>query len=171
MNEIICDVYWDGPHKWEEKPPFKLGHVLCSLHGTHPLYGRDVLLYIGKTDVDMDTRLSQHAWWVEEELDVVTLKFASIRVFEGNDSIENWRRNDDERKPDVTCSKKAAPDIVREVEALLIYAHQPAFNTSGKVSLNVRRGLRIFNTGKLGLLHPELSWAYFDETPEPPTVD
>jgi hypothetical protein len=48
------------------------------------------------------------------------------------------------------------------IEALLIYAYQPAYNSQclEKVS-TYAAGMRIFNTGKVGYLLPEVSWLYF----------
>ena len=58
----------------------------------------------------------------------------------------------------------ADASLVRDVEALLIYALLPAYNTQGKNSLVLGGGpLRIFNTGKFGLLLPELSSIYYEE--------
>jgi hypothetical protein len=52
------------------------------------------------------------------------------------------------------------------VEALLIYAYQPAYNTKSKHNpSNQAKGLRIFNTGNVGYLLPEVSYRYFaDDT-------
>ena len=158
MSERICDVYWEGPFPWpQRKDRVKPHHVLYSLHGTHHLYGRDVLLYIGRTE-DLDTRLDGHEWWVEDEFDPVQFKVASIGTHETPDA---WRRAYDKMKSEFQYSK-ADPESVRQVEGLLILAHQPAYNTSSKGSITVPRELRIFNTGKVGLLHPEVSYVYHE---------
>jgi hypothetical protein len=51
---------------------------------------------------------------------------------------------------------RAKPSLVEQVEALLIYAHQPAYNSMSKGSVTVAKGLRILNTGRLGHLLPEI---------------
>ncbi len=158
MNEKIFDVYWEGPFPWHQrKDRVKPHHVLYSLHGTHHLYGRDVLLYIGRTE-DLEARLDGHEWWVEEEFDPVQLKVASVGPYDNPDA---WSRACDKMGADFEYSK-ADPEVVRQIEALLILAHQPAYNSSSKTSITVPRGLRIFNTGKVGLLHPEVSYVYYE---------
>ena len=159
MAESVCDAYWEGPFPWNERRKHtESHHVLYALYGTHHLYGKGVLLYIGSTEGDVADRLSQHRWWVDEEYDPMTVKIASIGV---HNSIEEWSKAYDKMRDD-DHYPKAEPEIVRGVEALLIYAHQPAYNTSSKVSLEAGRGLRVLNTGRCGLLLPELSFAYYE---------
>jgi hypothetical protein len=135
----------------EKRHPYlKKYHVLYSIEGSHPVYGRDVLLYIGKTDGGIGNRLSYHEEWVDDELDPVRVRIASIGEFTDWDE---WEK--------LPHYPKANPEIVSKVEALLIFAHQPAYNTMGKISLRQRNGIRIFNTGKCGFLLPELSYLYY----------
>src|SRR5713226_8223802 len=90
MNEKIYDVYWEGPFKWEHREKYlKPGHVLYSLHGTHPLYGRDVLLYIGMTEGDLSERLTSHGSWIPDEFDDVSVKVASVGPVK---DWETWNR-------------------------------------------------------------------------------
>jgi hypothetical protein len=55
---------------------------------------------------------------------------------------------------------RAKPSLVDRVEALLIYAHQPAYNVMSKSSVDIAKGLTILNTGRLGHLLPEISYLY-----------
>ena len=58
---------------------------------------------------------------------------------------------------------KAPADVVRGIEALLIYAHQPAYSTMSKTSLDSAKGIRILNTGRMGHLLPEVSSLYYQD--------
>lgn len=158
MNDLICEVYWQGPFDWDyiithDRPEY----VLYSIHGTHPLYGLNALLYIGMTAGGVSTRLRQHEGWVNVLREAVTVKVASIRKY---DSVEVWTAAYDARTKDYLSP---APErcVVQAVETLLIYAHQPAYNASGKNDPVIAAGLRVFNIGKFGLLNPELSWTFY----------
>jgi hypothetical protein len=154
MEEQIYNVYWEGPFKWEERGQYlKLNHVLYALHGSHHLYGRDVLLYIGRTNAGIAGRLASHAKWVDDEYDAMTLRIAPVgRFTNGKDAyaVEEY--------------PQAAPDVVRGIETLLIYAHQPAYNTMSKASLDYAKGFRILNTGRIGHLLPEVSYLYYQDS-------
>jgi len=152
MKETIYDVFWEGPFEWDNiEEHIEPTHVLYGLQGFHHLYGHDVLLYIGRTGAGLNNRLSNHDTWVEDEYDLMKVRIASIGEFIG------WKqRNEIETYP------KADPDIVHRIEAMLIYAHQPAYNTMNKESVKRARGIRIFNTGKSGPLLPEISFWYHD---------
>jgi len=153
MRDTIYDVFWEGPFEWDKRHPhLKDHHVLYAIEGTHPIYGRDVLLYIGRTDAGIGNRLSNHEEWVEYEPDLIKVRVASVGEFI---NWEEWEKEGDYPKAD--------PDIVEQIEALLIYAHQPAYNTRGKSGLAPKIGIRIFNTGKSGLLLPELSYLYYSD--------
>lgn len=159
MKEIICDVYWEGPFNWDNRDSLRNpNHVLYAIYGTHYVYGQKALLYIGMTETTITDRLADHTW-VNDECDTVMMRIASIGV---HSDIEAWWRAWDEMSANDVYQR---PDyeIIRAVEDLLIYAHQPAYNTMGKGSLKVGKWLRIFNTGKHGSLLPELSHAYFAE--------
>jgi hypothetical protein len=136
MNEEkIYDVNWEGPFKWEKVEKYiRACHVLYQIYGAHHLYGRDVLLYIGLTARPSGVRLREH----------------SIGKFT---TWEDWEQEGD--------YEKAAPGLVQRIEELLIYAHQPAYNTKSKSGLVLAEGIRIFNTGRLGQLFPEVSYKYF----------
>jgi hypothetical protein len=147
-RELIVDVYWDGPFKWEKRQnELKENHVIYTMYGQHLVYGPYSLLYIGRTS-DIATRLYDHNKWVAYEYDKVELRCASIGYFQG---WEEWENQEDYAKADT--------DLVADVESLLIFAHQPAYNTKGKVMTRAKE-LRIFNTGHLGPLLPEVSSLY-----------
>jgi len=149
MDERIFDVFWEGPFKWgDHKKKLSDCHVLYAIFGTHPVYGYNALLYIGKTE-KIDNRMSFHADWIEDEYDVVSVRVASMG------EISNWDKWDEYQRYDVAKIKDVAG-----VEALLIYTHQPACNQKSKGSLNAAKGFRVFNTGMIGSLMPEVSYRY-----------
>jgi hypothetical protein len=152
MNERIYDVHWEGPHNFEElsSKSFDENLVLYAIYGTHPIYGRNVLLYIGTTDSLISTRLSQHAWWVEGEPDPCGVYMASIGGF------TNWQAWEE-----IPKYKRMRSEITKKVEALLIYAHQPVYNQRSKRSAMASKGMRIFNTGHRGTLLGEVSALYY----------
>jgi len=158
MNETICDVRWEGPFPWVERAQWvRPNHVLYALYGTHHLYGQKQLLYLGRTEVDLGSRLAGHAKWVQGEYDPMLVRIASISRYS---NVEGWWDAWDPKKR----YEKADRALVERVEALLIYAHQPAYNSSLKSECNSALGmLRIFNTGQCGSLLPEISHAYFEE--------
>lgn len=152
MKEIIYDIYWEGPFNWEKRNDEKIvksHHVLYQIYGLHHLYGDKVLLYIGMTS-DGIKRLDQHNKWVQDEYDNVEFRIGSLGEFV---SWEYWDSESDYPKAD--------DDIVKQVEALLIFAQQTAYNTKNKEDAEIAKGLRIFNSGKSGKLLPEVSYKYF----------
>ncbi len=152
-EERIINVHWEGPYEWKGKnTTSKLGHAIYSIYGSHHLYGRNVLLYIGMTKRDnLNHRLSEHRW-VAEEYDQTTVYLGSI----GDFSTWNEWEQDDEETYDMPDE-----DLIKMVEALLIYSHQPAYNQKSKESAYAAKGIRIFNTGRIGQLFPEVSYRYF----------
>jgi hypothetical protein len=154
FKEKIYDVYWEGSFRWEERKNLtNLDHVLYSLHGTHSLYGQNVLLYIGKTSVNPKNRFWGHGSWIKEEYDEMTIKVASIGKFT---NWKDWKNYGSDTYP----SKLIDVDVIDAIETLLIFAHQPAYNTANKGKAKKAEGIRIFNTGKLGQLFPEVSYYY-----------
>jgi len=159
MQETICDVYWDGPFEWAKRDSLRnSAHVLYAIYGTHPVYGQNVLLYIGMTESTVADRLAQHTW-LRDEYDGITIKIASIGI---HLSIESWWQAWEEMSESDVYPRPNL-ETIRAVEALLIYAHQPAYNTMGKGSLSIAKPLRIFNTGKCGSLLPDISYVYYVE--------
>jgi hypothetical protein len=151
MKEVVLDVLWEGPFSWgEHASRIREEHVLYTLYGSHPQYGRDVLLYVGQSRSNVRRRLTQHAAWIRDEADTVQVRVASIGRF------RSW----DEWKSD-TPYQRADQATVDAVEALLIAAHQPAYNSQNKAQIGRSAGIRVFNTGRSGSLLPEVSHRYW----------
>jgi hypothetical protein len=88
---------------------------IYQIYGQHPVYGPDVLLYIGRTE-DFGDRFAAHLkdnfnWCLNLSLSTGTV----------------WKNFQGEERR-LTCELE---DLSR-TEALLIFAHRPAFNTQGK---------------------------------------
>lgn len=154
MVEKTWVVHWDGPLTLDDakkKERQKSGYVLYQLLGYHPLYGSNVLLYIGQTNAGIKTRLGQHDDWIKDEYDKVTVRLGSISEFKGWPS---WKK----QKRPYSSPGNTAIDVI---EKLMIYANQPAYNTANKNDAKDSQGTRIFNTGHFGSLIPEISSRYF----------
>ena len=152
-NEKIYDVFWEGPFEWEKgKRECKNGHVLYQIYGSHHLYGRDVLLYIGSTLRTPFERLREHEDWIEDEYDKMTIRFGSISEF----TSARWKEQE-KRRP----YRRPKGSVIGAVEALLIYANQPAYNSRNKIDAKKASSIRVFNTGRIGHLLPEVSYKYF----------
>jgi hypothetical protein len=150
IKETIYDVHWEGPFDWDKrKRHLKKNHVLYQMYGKHLQYGSDALLYIGTTS-DMMRRLKEHETWVMNEWENIRIRVGSTGEFS---SWKEWRKA--KRYP------KADEKVVEKIEALLIYAHAPAYNKSNKEDAKKSKGLRIFNSGNFGQLLPEVSYRYF----------
>ena len=137
-------IFWDGPHSIEEAKSLKdkdTDYGLYQIYGQHPMYGSSVLLYIGQAnDQTLGKRLSQELWEYGEDPNNVQIYVGRLAGHQLV-SAEGWGER-------ITIAEK-----------LLIYAHQPAYNTSNKNSLpeeDVLSG-HIFNWGSHRNLYPEVS--------------
>jgi len=154
MKERIINVHWKGPYLFEDaqKEDIQPGYVLYQIYGLHHLYGSDVLLYIGKTEEGLNQRLSQHGRWIAEEYDKVRFRMGSLGIM---NSWDDWEEEGPWDFPE------EEPELIGFVESLLIYSHQPVYNTMNKNSAGMAKGLRVFNTGEIGRLFPEVSYEYY----------
>lgn len=137
-KERLIELMWHGPfllrggklvkHPLEQValPPDEPGLYIAT--GAHPLYGSQVLLYIGQTGRLLTERVSEHRWLREEwrlELFVTEVK---------DDSLRN------------------------DLEKLLIYAHSPPYNSDYIANPpKLLTPLRIWNRGRMWGLYPEVS--------------
>jgi hypothetical protein len=146
--ETLYDVYWEGPFTLDNISETQENHVLYMICGFHLLYGQNIPLYIGKTERAILQRIKEHEKsWLYRQTTTVQIYVASIGEF----SSWNNRNNMSEYI-------KSTSDIISKVEQLLIYAHQPVFNSSSKNKIDSDIAeLRLFNTGKRHCLLPEIS--------------
>jgi hypothetical protein len=111
----IIQILWEGPYKLSELN--KLTNVetdygLYQIYGYHPLYGSNVLLYIGKGDQQtFGMRIRQENW--DEVND------------SNNDQVYIGRLHGA-----TTPSEEQWSNEISLAEQLLIYVHKPGFNSS-----------------------------------------
>ena len=137
MAEIeIINIVWEGPltlkNAYNKKKKSDKG--VYQVYGDHPVYGLDVLFYIGETTGTFGERLENH-----------------------DQDFENWEQKIEIYLGRIDTDKKARPSaeerksLIRRVEKLLILACWPALNCQGiKGSSNVEevKDLLILNWGK-----------------------
>ncbi len=166
-REAIFEVWWSGPYRIEEleKEPadFLRTLSLYARYGDHPLYGRRVLTYIGKAaNQSIITRLKQYT------LDRETVYVASISKFESWAASDELVAKSGYDIADFVKERIGDDDIISRIEELLIYSLRPADNKRNKNSASRSWAFRIFNTGELGSMPPEVSGHYaLYNAPEP----
>lgn len=119
---------------------------IYQVYGCHPIYGNDVLLYIGKAEKQtFARRLSQEGW--EYNTDSKNIKFYIGRLF-GKTQV-----------PDEEWDK-----MISVAERMLIFAHEPARNSSNILNISKDKTLlkefedvRVFNYDNYRSLMPEIS--------------
>ncbi len=144
-------VQWKGPYSYEEamnQRDQNMDKGVYQVYGTHPVYGSNVLLYIGKTiNQTFGQRLSQEIWLNNHDSKNVVVYLGFIAGYDEKPSEEMWSMQ------------------ITTVERLLIYAHWPAGNSSG---LNIKIGseyhnVHILNWGERRSLLPEVSGAFYSD--------
>jgi len=119
-----------------------------QVYGNHPVYGEDILLYIGKAQAQTySTRLNGHTDFDASQVSKFTRLHLSYFCRADDLTEKNWGE---------------AIDIVEKV---LIKAHMPALNgTDVKKFLDASiPNILIFNWGDRGLLLPEVSTLRYSE--------
>lgn len=145
-------VEWMGPYTYSEAMQLRDEYVdygVYQIYGAHPIYGSDVLIYIGKADKQtFGTRLSQEGWnYHNQDSSRILVYVGRLSGYEGTPLSKEWSRQ------------------ISLVERLLIYSHWPSGNSSG---LNVQFGedlhnIHVLNWGKYRDLLPEVSGARYSD--------
>lgn len=143
-------VNWEGPYTYDEALSLKNEHTdygVYQIYGTHPIYGHNVLLYIGKAARQtFGLRLSQEFWGeYHNNASNVSVYLGRLGGYECTPSGDEWESQ------------------ITIVERLLILSHMPAGNSSG---LNVLldenyHDVQVLNWGKYRDLLPEASGARY----------
>jgi len=118
-NELIIHLDWEGPFTQSQiqelSGPSDYG--VYQVYGTHPVYGSNVLLYIGLAESQtFAQRLPQHGW-CNMTSDAKQVSFYIGRLF-GNTHPDN----------------KTWGYHIKLAERLLIHAHKPAQNTQKELA-------------------------------------
>lgn len=141
-------VFWEGPFDLKQVERINnedRDYGVYQIYGHHPLYGSSVLLYIGQAQVQtFGKRISQQEWKNRSDPD-------NMQVYVGRLAGRNKITSD------------AWNTLIEQTEKLLIYAHQPAFNTQSTKSLPEEDVLenRIYNWYSHRDLFPEVSGRRF----------
>ena len=109
----VIHLQWDGPFTLEEVRELNADHDygIYQVYGSHPVYGSDVLLYIGKaSDQTFSVRLNQEAWHYNEDA-------GNVRYYVGRLAGERTPR------------EAQWAHQIDLVETLLIHSHWPAANS------------------------------------------
>jgi hypothetical protein len=123
-----------------------MDYGIYQIYGSHPVYGTNVLLYIGKAqNQTFATRIAQESWGYNEDS-------KNIQIYIGR--IYNKYNSDDE----------IWDKMIDTAERMLIYSHEPARNSSNilnitrnKEKLKSFEDVRILNYGRYKSLMPEIS--------------
>ena len=134
-------VNWEGPLSLEEAKQLNADadFGLYQFYGDHPVYGQNVLLYIGKAvKQTFSSRLSQHNWdtWIPSYLEIYVGRICTDQDI----SNEMWE------------------SLIDLSEKIQIYSHSPAFNTSNLNQIKSNNPeARVMNWGMRKSLLPEVS--------------
>ena len=146
----LIQLDWDGPYRLDDLTTLKneeIDYGVYQIYGNHPVYGNDVLLYIGKADLQtLGKRISQENW-------LYTNDSKNINIYVGRLHGEQ------------TPTEEEWSTEIDLAERLLIYVHKPAYNARSVSSLPEKelRNIHIVNWGHYRSLFPEVSglrWTY-----------
>lgn len=145
----IIQIDWDGPYKITELPQLTdsiRDYGVYQIYGYHPVYGNDVLLYIGKADHQtFGKRIPRENWWDTNDSNNTKIYAGRLRGPQTPNQLE-WSLEID------------------LAEQLLIYVHKPAYNARSVSSLRNSKvqNIHILNWSNYRSLLPEVSglrWA------------
>ena len=108
----IIHLQWDGPFTLEQtlKMNNDYDYGVYQVYGSHPIYGSDVILYIGRArDQTFSSRIGQEEWRYNQDAQ-------NVRYYVGRLAGEQTPEDDE------------LGHQIDMVEALLIHSHWPAGN-------------------------------------------
>jgi len=144
MKQIL--IRWAGPISLSElvsvtNPEFDYG--VYQIYGSHPVYGPERLLYIGKAaEQTFGERVAQERWEDSEDS-------AKITVYVGRLIGDDIPHDDEWTK------------LINVAERLLIYAHAPAYNSQciSTAPPSDLEPYHVLNFGSYRAIAPEVSGA------------
>lgn len=140
----LIQIEWEGSYYLNDLPTLtneETDYGIYQVYGKHPVYGNDVLLYIGKADYQtLGKRIAQENWLNTNDSNNVKIYVGRLHGSQ-NPSDEVWSKDID------------------LAERLLIYVHKPAYNSRSISSLpdTELQNIHILNWGHHRDLLPELS--------------
>ncbi|MCD6365532.1 MAG: hypothetical protein J7M14_06615 [Planctomycetes bacterium] len=143
---------WDGPYflkdlkEDETLNDERHSYGIYQIYGAHPVYGSNVLLYIGKADRQtFSKRILQEYWTFNSDS-------KNIEIYIGKLFAKNQPSNDE------------WGNLISHAEKLLIYTHSPAQNSANINTLSKDhqilseiRNVRVINYDNYRDLMPEVS--------------
>lgn len=155
--DIIIHIEWEGPIAVKDIAgrTSESDYGIYQIYGGHPVYGSNVLVYIGKAaGQHFGVRISQEAHWLyNRDAERVAIYLGKLAGEETpNDAV--WDKH------------------INLAERLLIFAHSPAYNTQKSIQRidEDLRAVHILNWGCHRDLLPEVSgtrWtSKFQEMPK-----
>jgi hypothetical protein len=121
---------------------------IYQIYGTHPLYGSNKLLYIGRTtDKNGFKSRLKNRWVIENGQDTENIKIYLGTIFSDIENIKNKEN-----------------DLIEKAEILLINALKPAFNSSNIQSVGKKlqeQNYIIYNYNNYRDIYPILSSKHF----------
>ena len=149
MMEKIIHIEWDGPYSLDQLETLKdvhKDHGLYQVYGHHPIYGSNVLLYIGQTcGRTFGERIAEHNFGggSQEDRAHIEVYVGRLKGATATPSSDDWRNE------------------INWAEKLLLYVHGPAYNPQHMMELNEAdprvSDARVFNWGSIRALRPEVS--------------
>lgn len=140
----LIQIDWEGPYTLNELNLLtndSHDYGIYQIYGKHIVYGKDVLLYIGKADRQtIGKRISQENWWNTNDSN-------HLKIYAGRIAGEHTPEED-------TWSKE-----IDLAEKLLINVHKPAYNSKSLTSIPdfELQDIHILNWGDHRDLLPEIS--------------
>jgi len=158
MNNEEINIWWEGPFKIDDilnntidnniydNTADRIG--IYQIYGTHPLYGHDQLLYIGRTQNKngFKSRL-KNRWVIENGEDDENIKIYLGTIFSYDKDISSNENN-----------------FIEKAEVLLINTLKPAFNSSNIQSVDKKlqeQNYIIYNHNNYRDIYPVLSSKHF----------
>lgn len=120
-KNITIHIEWDGPYTLDQLPELNdsnRDYGIYQIYGGHPVYGSQVLMYIGKADQQtFCTRISQENWHFNRNAGQVQIHVGRLAGIQ-TPGLEQWSQE------------------ITRAERLLIYSHSPACNSQCVSSIN-----------------------------------
>jgi hypothetical protein len=148
MEETIIHLQWQGPYPLRHTHTLKNPHTdigLYQIYGHHPVYGANVLLYIGQTmGGTFGQRIEEHNFGegFQEDSEHVEVYVGRLKGV-STPSLGEWRNE------------------INWAEKLLIHVHDPAYNSRHNLELDESdprvSNARVLNWGCIRALQPEVS--------------
>jgi len=153
MNIKTIQIAWYGYYTYDSEKGFKSNNSrnkpeyadkkgLYQIYGNHSIYGNDSLLYIGKTDKSISSRISKHkdSWLYLLQGEYKVCFGQILKTHDNNDSQEKQ---------------------IDHAEGILIDFYKPSQNVMRKNGTNITNRLLI-NYGDYGRIERFVGTTYYE---------